>query len=353
MMKSPVVMLRDVPIGDGYPTVFVAETGTFFNKKIDIAIDYVDLAVEAGVKIFKTEILHDPSICLSGTGLEHEYNHANGKAVEDYRTLIERKIVSLKDYKRLFNACHERGIAIMASVYDKTGVDFVKNNEGCSIKIARNNINNTPLIRYAAKSNLPIILDMGDVYLEEIAHAVRIVREAGNDQVIVNLHPGANPASAEKHHLRTVNTIKSMFSIPVGLSCHYRGDEILYAAVGAGINLVEKGVDIDPDRVEQDLVSALPVSDLKSTVRKLELCWNALGNTYPDVKKDRDLTARAGLYAKKNIKKGTVLTEETIAWAFPPLGISVDEWDKVIGKRVKVDLNTGDVIHQNAIEFDD
>ena len=351
MSKSNIVMLGDVPVGDGCPTLFVAETGTFFNKDIELALQYVDDALEAGVKVFKTEILHDANICLPGTGLEHQYTHAHGRSIEDYRSLIERKIVSLEDYQTIFETCHDKNIEIMASVYDKGGVDFVIKNGGCAVKIARNNINNIPLIRYAAASMLPMIFDMGDVYLDEIALAVRVAKETGNDKIIVNLHPGANPAPADMHHLRTAITIKSMFNTPVGLSCHFRGEEILYAAAGAGINLIEKGVDIDPDRDEQDLVSALPVSKLRETVEKLHSCWSALGNTYPKVDQDRDLTVRAGIYITKDITKGGVLSEDNMSWAFPPLGISIENWDSIMGSTVNQDLKAGDVLHWKDIIF--
>lgn len=352
-MTDTVVYLDKVPVGDGYPVVFVAETGTFFNKDIDIAIDYVNKIAAAGVPVFKTEILHDPDICLAGTGLEHQYNHANGKAVEDYRALIERKIVSLNDYKKIFSACLKQGMPVIASVYDTIGVDFVKNNGGCALKIARNNIDNVPLIRCAAASKLPVIFDMGQVYLDEIAFAVRVAREAGATDLIVNLHPGANPAPANYHHLRTVNTIKSMFNIPVGLSCHYRGDEILYAAVGAGINLIEKGVDADPDRIEQDLVSALPLADLPDAIKKLQACWEALGNTEPLVEQNRDLTVRAGIYVKCDLDKGSVLTPEVLGWAWPPLGISAREWDRIINRKLNVSLKAGTPLQWKAIDFKD
>lgn len=352
-MTSDPVMLGTVPVGGGHPTVFVAEVGTFFNQDVRLAHEYIEAVASAGVPVFKTEILHDSDICLAGTGLEHHYRHANGEAIEDYRALIERKVVPLAEYARLFRACHERGLPVMASVYDVAGVDFVVEQGGCAVKIARNNIDNVPLIRAAARSGLPVVFDMGHVRLEEIAFAVRTAREAGAGDLIVNLHPGANPAPAEVHHLRTAETIRSMFGTPVGLSDHYRGEDILYAAAGAGIDLIEKGVDADPDRVEQDLVSALPMRDLPSVMQRLVACCQARGGTAPHVPAERDLSARAGLVAGRDLAAGQRLAPEAMTWAFPPVGIAAADFDRVAGRSLRRGLRTGEPITWGAVDFDD
>jgi len=350
-MANNTVWLGTVPVGEGYPTVFVAETGTFFNQDVGNALEYVKKVANSGVRVFKTEILHDADICLDGTGLAHTYRHAHGQKTEDYRSLIERKVLPLAEYEKLFSAASDLDLEVMASAYDTQGVDFIRINGGSSVKIARNNINNIPLIRYAGRSGLPVIFDMGHVYLDEISFAVRCAMDAGAEQIIVNLHPGSNPAPAEAHHLHTVDTIKSMFDIPVGLSCHYRGDEILYAAVGVGIHLLEKGVDADPDRVEQDLVSALPLDRLSDVVDKVYACWQALGTCQPHVPEDRDLTTRAGIYIKHDIVTGDVLNSNNMGWAFPPHGIPVSEWDRVVNRKAKSSIKAGTPLTWDAVDF--
>lgn len=348
---SPTVYIGKVPVGDNYPTVFMAEVGTFFNQDIELAKEFLHAAVEAGVQVFKTEILHNADVCLKGTGLSHEYNHAGGKHVEDYRALVERKVVPLKDYRKIFQLCHDLDIPVVASVYDLEGIDFLKAEKGSAIKIARDNINNVPLIRYAAKSGLPIILDAGGTYLDEVAFAVRLIRNAGGNDIIVNLHPAANPAPAQAHNLRVISLYKQAFDIPVGLSCHYRGDEILYVAVGQGLNLIEKGIFDDPDKIEQDIVSALDVRDLKSVVQKVRNCWMALGKGQPQVKEPRDLSTRKGLVALADIAQGETLNHANVGYAWPPLGISVEYWDTVMNKTAQKAIPKNQIISWADIKF--
>src|SRR5439155_442176 len=148
-------------------------------------------------------------------------------------------------------------------------------------KIARDNINNVPLIRHAGKTGRPLIFDAGIVYLDEIARAVRLAQDAGAGGVVVNHHPGANPAPPEVHNMRVMQSYKEALRVPVGLACHYRGDEMLYVAVAMGANLLEKGVVDDPDRVEQDLVSAARLGEVNDIIRKVHNCWKAIGPASP------------------------------------------------------------------------
>ena len=338
------VMIGRVPVGDGHPPVFVAEIGTFFNKDIELAESYVRGAVQAGVPVVKTEILHDPEVCLEGTGLLHQYRHATGVAVENYRELIERKVVPLGEYRRLFTLCKTLGVPVIASVYDTEGVDFLVDVGGAAIKIARHNINNVPLIRYAARTGLPVLFDAGVVYLDEVARAVRLAQDAGAHGVVVNHHPGSNPAPPEAHNMRVMQTYKQALGVPVGLACHYRGDEMLYLAVGMGANLLEKGVVDDPDRIEQDLVSATPLSAVAEVVRKVSNCWKAIGEAPAHHKEPRDLSVRKGLVAKRLIAEGEPLGLDNVRFAWPPLGISVEHWDMVATRRAARTIQEDEVI---------
>lgn len=334
-MPQSTVSIGGIPVGDGAPTVFMAEIGTFFNQDIGLAKEYLALVVEAGAPVFKSEILHDAdAVVLAGTGLAHEFRHANGKSVEDYRALMERKCNPLSRYGELMSACADFGLPFVASIYDRKGADFFADHGGAAIKIARNNIDNLPLIRHCARKGLPMIFDAGLVYLDEIAAAVREAQDCGANGVIINHHPGANPAPPELHNLIAIRKYKEFFGLPVGLACHYRGDELLYTAIGMGLNLIEKGVDMDPDRPEQDLVSAARLSDLKDIVAKVNACWQALGRFPVRPPEPRDLTTRTGMAAAHDLDPGALIDDECVHFCFPPLGISAAKWDQVRGKRL-------------------
>lgn len=344
------VDLGGVTIGDSHPTAFVAEVGTFFNSDIDVAKQYLRRVADAGAPIFKTEILHDADVCLPNTGLQHVFNHAGGSTTEDYRALIERKIVPLKKYAELFDLCRSLGMPFIASVYDIAGIDFLVEQKAAGLKIARTSIDNVPLIRHAARTGMPVIVDTGFCTMEEIGRAAGLVKAEGAP-LILNHHPGRNPCPPEHHHLRFMQTLKEAFQVPVGLACHYRGDEILYVAVGMGCNLLEKGVDLNPDRAEQDLVSAAAFSELKSIIDKVRNCSLAVGTTPIPIPEPRDLSARMCLVSARRLKKGERLDIGNVRFAWPPVGISVAHWDLVQSCALLRDVDAGTPLMWSDVDF--
>lgn len=338
------VNLGGVMVGDAYPTVFMAEIGAFFDQDIDLALQYLHASAAAGAPVFKTEILLNPDICLAGTGTAWTYTHARGTAAEELRSIIERKIVPVEGYKRLFSECRELNLPFVCSVFDTEGIDLVVQENGAGIKIARDNIDNIGLIRYAAATGLVLFFDAGNVTLDELALAVRTARESGAGGIIINHHPAANPAPPEVHHLRVIETYKQMFKVPIGLACHYRGNEIMYAAVGAGVNLIEKGIDVDPDRRDLDLISAASLTELPDIVRQVRNCWLALGQDTPQVREPRKTVFRKCLIAKKDILAGERLTIENLGFALPPVGIPPSFWDLIVDKEAARDIAKNQVL---------
>jgi sialic acid synthase SpsE len=346
------VYIGDVPVGDSYPTVFMAEIGTFFNKDIDLALKLIKAAVDAGAPVVKSEVLHNPDVCIKDSGLLVKYNHATGSKTENYRELIERKIVPLERYRELYGYCKSLGVPFVASVYDVEGIDFFVEIGGAAIKIASHQMGNIPLMRYAASTGLTILIDGGRAYFDEVALMVRTAQQAGAGGVIVLHHPGANPAPPEAHHMRVMQTYKDTLNIPVGLTCHYRGDEMLYLAVGMGANILEKGVVDDPDREEMDLVSAAALSEVPDMVRKVRNCWQAIGDVPMRPKEPRDLSDRKGLVARRPIDEGEAISYENVLFAWPPIGIPAQYWDAVVGKPVMRALQANEVIRWGDVAVD-
>lgn len=349
-MNSNTVQVGSFAVGDGHPTVFVAEVGNFYNQDIDLAIEFLRKTQEAGAGIFKTEIIHDANICLD-SGMTCGFRHANGEQQEDYRALVERKIVSLEKYKVLFEECKKIGMEFLASVYDFEGVDFMKQQGAVALKIARDNIDNIPLIRRAASTDLPIIFDAGVTYFHEVAKAVSCARQAGTGGVIVNHHPGKQPAPAEFHNFQIIKSYKKALNVPVGLACHYRGDEMLYVGIGQGVNIIEKGVVDDPDKIDQDHVSCCNFEELPGIIEKVNNCWKSLGVSAYDPEEPRDMARRKGIVAKKPIAAGDLFTEENISFAWPPIGIPVDNWDRVLGCKAVKALSELEPVRWKDVDF--
>ncbi len=330
----------------GAPPMFMPDIGTFFNKDMSLAARMVDELVEAGVSAIKGEILHTAEICLSDSGNEVFWGHVSGSwRTENYRSLIERKVVPLGCYERLFGRCLEAGIDVVVSVYDFTGANFAKSLGLAALKIASSSITHQPLIEHVSALGLPVILDTGHSSLEEIGRAVSWASDAGATKLMVQHSPPAPPNELALHNLRFMNTIGAATGLPYGLSDHHAGDEMLYAAVAMGAVLIEKGVRPDALEDEQDASHALPMSEVGNVLRKIRNIHMAMGTGTRQMPRDRQkYHSRMGLVAKRDLRAGESISLETVTFAFPARGIAVEHWREVEGASLVRAFKVGEVI---------
>jgi len=335
----------------GRKTLFLPDIGTFFNDDIELALVMVDQLTEADIPVIKAEVLHDVDICLKSDLVERYYSSSKGKMIEEnYRAIIERKVVSLDKYEKIFGHIKHRGCELVVSVYDNKGADFAIEQDVIAIKIASSNITHQPLIEHVAKTKKTIILDTGHSTLEEIARAINWLNDAGKRDIIVQHSPLAPPVSVEEHNLKFMQTLGSCFGLPYGLSDHHIGDEMLYAATALGASIVEKGVCPDQLVDEQDRAHALNISKAAMIQKKIDNIANGLGNGVRELARDRDkYRSRMGLVAKVEIEKGDLLNENNIGYAFPVIGVPVEQIDIVMGKEVKNKIESGQPVRLSDI----
>lgn len=352
-MRGTEIYWGDIPVGPNNPPVFLAEIGTFFNQDLGQARAMAERIYEAsrGVGIpvvLKGEILHSFDICLDDATVETYASKAGEIKQERYRDLIERKVVPLERYREFFGVCTRQGMPFVLSVYDLVGADFAKEVGAVAIKIASANVSHVPLIRYVAAQGLPMLIDTGRATLEEVARAVQTARAAGCHAIVVEHSPDGHPALPENHNLRLLQSYAHAFEVAVGLSDHHVGEEMLYLAIGLGASVLEKGVCLEPEALEQDVAHAMGLDELPRILTRIHNCWRALGRGLRDpavpIRGVVATSQRQGLIARGALKPGDILSFETVAFAWPCKGIPVHQWDVVAGWEVTVSRPKGAII---------
>jgi len=333
------------------PPVLLPDIGTFFNHDVELALTMVKEVKTAGARYLKGEILHDADICLSSDVAEHYLGHNAQPVQENYRQLIERKTLHLSAYEKIFTPCSTLGMGLVLSVYDMEGADFAQQMGACAIKIASTNVVHATLIRHCAQLGLPLLIDTGKASLDETLRALRWAREAGANRLILEYSPPAPPASVSNHNLRVFGLLAEKFDGPLGLSDHHAGEEMLYAATTLGCRVLEKGLCADDNASDQDVFHALPASILAEVISKCRNIHAALGDANrayaPSAERP---AARMGIVAGKDLASGDTVDIEAVRFAFPTLGIPVEEWDKVNHSRLKAPVAAGQPIEWHHVD---
>lgn len=348
-MKS--FLIDRFTVDDGAPPLFFPDIGTFFNRNMALAEALVRRLHAAGAPLIKGEILHNADIALDDD-TDEVYLTRDGTSVrERNRDLIERKIVPLDRYEKLFGLCKSLEMGFLLSVYDFRGAEFGRDIGACALKIASSNIVHRPLIEYTARLGLPMVIDTGKSSMEEIARAVQWAEDAGASAIMVQHSPAGAPAPLSDHNLRMLGTLRQAFDRPVGLSDHHVGDEMLYAAIALGAHAVEKGIIPDDMQRDQDVHFALPVSMFEEVWAKCKLIQIALGNNMRYLRRDsKKHPYRMGIVAAKDLSLGESLSLANVHFAFPAKGIPVEHWEIIEGWRVRDNIASGQVIRWQDVE---
>lgn len=359
-------MTRSFKIGDfilseEQPPLFFAEIGSYFNGDVDLAANMIKRVIAARDEVpeqplaLKTEILDNAEICLPTDAIE-TYAAKDGRVKsENYRALIERKVVPLESYAGLFKLCTDSGVPLVVSVYDFTAAKFASDHGAAALKIASSNVVHVPLIRYAAGLGLPLVIDTGRTNIAEVHRAVGTARDAGCQDIVIQHSPDGHPALPKAHNLRILRSFKQVFQVPVGLSDHHVGVEMLYVAVALGASVLEKGVHVDTEELDQDISHSMAIEDLPAVMRKVRECWQALGKPARDpgdrIEGVIGTSQRQGLVAKRDLSPGEEISFDTVRFAFPCLGIPVEHWDLVSNWRVIAPVGAGTPMQWSHVQY--
>ncbi len=351
------VKFGDRSVGDGHPCFITFEAGPTHDG-IESAKKLVACAAESGADAVKFQVIDpdrlvaDKSVPFSYDVLIDRESGATETITEPLYDILCRRVLGAGEWKELKKYSDSLGLAFFATPCFPEEIDMLAD-LGChSIKIASADVNHVPLLRKAARSNLCLQFDTGNATIGEIEAAVDIIREEGNENVIIHHNPSGYPARREGINLNIIKTLRQMFEFPIGFSDHSPGWDMDVAAVAMGANLVEKTISLDRTTRSIEHIMSLEPSDTKQFVRVIRDLEAAFGSSrrilHPDEKKNRQRSRRS-VHALEDLEAGRVLGEAHFDYRRPGDGISPAEVDTLIGQKLKTATSAGDRIEWTDI----
>jgi len=328
------VRVKDREIGSGHPPFFVAELGTCHQGSVAVAKDNAKAAAEAGAHCIKTELFYETEV--RDPSATKTYSTRSGRHEVPLLDHMRRYQFTLEQHHEIKRFADELGLPFMATAHTRQRVDFLVDIGAQAVKIASPDIVHYPLIRYAGASGLVLFLDTGGAYQHEVEMAVKAARDAGCKQLVVNHNPDGHPAKPQGHNLRCIARYQELFGLPVGLSDHYDGYEMSFAAVVAGAHCIEKPISEDRFIEECEHLWAVSRADLPEFIASLGRAWEALGQPQRPMKEGlRPVSPhRVALVARRDLAPGDAITQENVTFGKPRLGIGVEHWDELSGRTL-------------------
>ena len=260
MAKS--VKIADKIIGDGYPCFIIAEIGINHNGSVELAKKMIDTAVNCGcdaVKFQKRTI----DVVYSKEELSMQRTSVFGETNGDLKRGLE---FGFDEYCEIDDYCRKKRIIWFASSWDVGSVDFIERYNPPCHKISSACLTDDVLLRYVRSKGRPVLLSTGMSTIEEIRHAVAVL---GEDDLIIYHCTSTYPTELEEINLLGIQTLKNMFSCPVGYSGHERGIFASSVAPVFGACSVERHITTDRTLWGSDQAASLEPDGLHRMVRDI------------------------------------------------------------------------------------
>lgn len=334
------MLINGQEIKNNNPPYIIAEASCNHGGMVDNACSLIDAAWYAGADAVKFQAYTPDTLTLDCNKPDFIIQDGLWKGRNLY-DLYTQTHTPFEWFPKLFKHAKKRGITLFASVFDKSSVDMLEKLECPAYKIASMEIVDTPLIKYAASKNRPMIISTGMADIKEIKSAY----EACDATNVAFLHCTSEyPGTVEYADLSRMIMMKVLLGseVPVGISDHTPGPTIVPIAASAlGAAIIEKHLCLD-DVDTEDREFSLRPDEFKMMVNMTKYTNEAVKLREFAANPSRQL--RRSLYAVEDITKGDVFTEENLKSIRPGYGISPKNLPRLLGKKATQNYRRGDRI---------
>ena len=255
-------------------TYIIAEIGINHNGDLETAKKLIDIAALSGCDAVKFQ-KRNPDVCVP--------EHQKGVMREtpwgtmtylDYKHKVE---FEQEDYDEIDIYCHIKGIEWSASPWDLDSLKFIMQYDIPWIKIPSAMLTNDELLRASARTGKKIIFSVGMSTIEEIDHAVEILREEEAEFAMLHCN-STYPSPLEELNLKCIQTLKERYDCEVGYSGHEFRLGTTVASVYLGATILERHITLDRTMWGSDHLASVEPQGLIKLVKGVRELEMALGD---------------------------------------------------------------------------
>lgn len=353
--------------------VVIAEAGVNHNGRLDLALDLVDAAADAGADMVKFQTFRaDQLVTAEAAKADYQLRNAGGSNSQ----LDMLKALELDDeaHRRILARCQARNITFLSTPFDMGSVGLLVEGLGLNLlKIGSGDLTNAPILLDIARRGCQLILSTGMATIDEVEEALGVLafgycghlepsrsafrkafasvegRKALSQNVTLLHCTSDYPANPDEINLRAMDALSEAFGLPVGFSDHSDGIAIAIAATARGAVMIEKHMTLDRSLPGPDHLASIEPKEFAEMVSGIRLVETALGDgvkrPMPSEMKTIEV-ARKSLVARQRIRAGETFSATNLGVKRPGLGLEpILYWD-FIDKIATRDYNPDEQIDQ-------
>jgi len=245
---------------------FIGEIGINHNGSIVLATQLIDMAVECGCDAVKFQ-KRTVEKCYTQEFLDQPRESPWGTTQREQKYGLE---FGQEDYDLIDSYCREREIPWFASAWDIGSQLFLRQYDLAYNKIASRMIANVELLVRVAKEKKFTFISTGIDKKYYIDVAVDLFKTAECPFMLMHCIP-LYPCPDEKDALEGLNTLRELYDVPVGYSCHNPNRLSPVAGVIEGADAIELHITLDRSMYGTDQRASSEREELVEIVRNCRM----------------------------------------------------------------------------------
>ena len=321
------------------------------NGDINVALETIRAAKRSGADAIKLQTYTADTLTIDCKNEYFQINHGTEWDGEYLYDLYKRAFTPWEWHVEIYKVAKEEGLICFSSPFDSTAVDFLEELKTPIYKIASFEIQDIPLIEYAASKGKPMIISTGIAEIDDIELAIETCKKVGNTDITILKCTSAYPADPKDANLLTIPDIVNRFGVKSGLSDHTLGTQAPAIAVAMGASVIEKHFILDKSIGGPDAHFSLDEKEFKQMVDAVRLTEKLIGKVDYEMtkKKKKSRQFSRSLFVVEDVKKGDVLTKDNVRSIRPGFGMHPKYYKKIMGKTFNRDILRGEPLNLKMI----
>lgn len=329
------VTIGRTPVGPGAPCFVIAELSGNHNGDLGRAIATVQAAKAAGAHAIKLQTYTPDTITIRSDRADFVVPGNGPWGGRTLYDLYQEAHTPWAWHERLFAEAASVGLEIFSSPFDETAVVLLESLGAPAYKIASFELVDDRLLRRVAATAKPVVLSTGMANVEEIAHAIGVLRAAGCRDLVLLKCTSSYPAPDSGMNLAGMSALATIGQCPVGLSDHSLGIVAPIVAVTLGASVIEKHFTLDRAAGGVDSHFSLEPAEFQAMADAVARAEVMIGHPSfgPGLAEEANVTFRRSLYVVSDVARGDLLTADNVRSIRPGFGLSPRHASVVIGRR--------------------
>lgn len=334
----------------------IAEIGVNHEGNFALAKQLVQEAAEAGADAVKFQSYEAEKLAARNSS-EAYWDTSQESEKSQFELFSRFSPFSLEEYEELAKISASNDVDFLSTPFDLEVADAL-NPLVPAFKIASADLTNIPLIEKVMSFEKPILFSVGASSADEIQSLANRVQKHGSDLAFLHcvLNYPTNPADANLLAMQNLSQILQN-SICVGYSDHVPPLQSgrmpqLEIAFLFGAVVIEKHFTLDKSLKGNDHYHAMDKRDLAMFTSWMREMRDYIGSGVInlEIQEAARLNARRRIFVSMDLEPGDLLTEANLIPLRSSIGLPIENWTEVVGKKVRLRVEAGEALLKEHLE---